>query len=83
MADKNVKKELNAENLEGVAGGVGAKVKTKDIGKNKTGNGSDKGGKTKGSKVNNDNIENENSGDQGIIDQGRGNEIEDSDIKFN
>ena len=79
MADNKV--ELNAENLEGVAGGVKVKVKTK-IGPHKTENGSDKGGKFKGSKVNNDNIENKNSGDQGIINQGRGNKVESADIDF-
>ena len=79
MADNKV--ELNAENLEGVAGGVKVKVKTK-IGPHKTENGSDKGGKFKGSKVNNDNIENKNSGDQGIINQGRGNKVEGADIDF-
>ena len=80
MADNKV--ELNAENLEGVAGGVGAKVKTKDIGPNKTGSGSNKGGKTKGSKVNNDNIDNKNSGDQGMVNQGRGNKVVGADIDF-
>ena len=44
MADKNMKAELDAEKLEGVAGGVDVKVKTKDIGPNKTGSGSNKGG---------------------------------------
>ncbi len=31
MADKNVKAELNAEDLEGVAGGAAAEVKTIDV----------------------------------------------------
>ena len=34
MADKNVKKELNAENLEGVAGGANQNIEQVDGGRN-------------------------------------------------
>ena len=75
MADSKV--ELNAENLEGVAGGVGPKVKTGDVGNQQTKNGAEKGGDTKNSQLKKDNITNENvDGEQKIVNQGRGNSVE-------
>ena len=83
MADSKV--ELNAENLEGVAGGVGAEVKTKDIGNQQTGGGADKKGNTEGSKIDGDNVKNENDGGtQKIVNQGRGNTVsKTAKVKFN
>lgn len=76
MADKNAKAELNVEDLEGVAGGVGAEVKTKDIGNQQTGGGADKKGNTEDSKIDGDNVKNENEGGvQKIVNQGRGNTV--------
>jgi len=82
MADSKV--ELNAENLEGVAGGA-AKVDTGDVGNTQTGGGADKRGNTEGSKINGDNVKNSNEGGtQKIVNQGRGNTVtKDAEVKFN
>ena len=80
MADSKV--ELNAENLEGVAGGAGAKIETRDIGKKKNAAGSKTKGDTKKSKIKKNNIKNTNKGaQQNIINQGTGNEA-DGDFDF-
>ncbi len=80
MSDKKV--ELNAENLEGVAGGLGAKVKTGDIGNTQTGGGGEKKGDTKDSKITSDNIQNTNTeGNQNAVNIGRGNTA-DGNISF-
>ena len=75
MADNKV--ELNAENLEGVAGGVGPKVKTGDVGNQQTKGGAEKGGDVDKSQLDKDNVTNENEkGTQKIANQGRGNSID-------
>ena len=75
MADSKV--ELNAENLEGVAGGVGPKVKTGDVGNQQTKGGAEKGGDVDKSQLDKDNVTNENEkGTQKIANQGRGNSID-------
>ena len=81
MADNKI--ELNAENLEGVAGGA-VKVDTGDVGNTQTGGGADKKGNTKNSKIKSDNITNKNKGDvQKIGNQGRGNTIgKDAKVDF-
>ena len=76
MADKNVKAELNEENLEGVAGGAAVDVKTRNIGIDDNDGGSESGGDTNDSEVDEDNIENINANEeakQNIVNQGRGN----------
>ena len=80
MADSKV--ELNAESLEGVAGGAGAKIETRNLGKTKNGSGSKTKGDTKKSKIKKNNIKNTNKGaQQNIINQGTGNEA-DGDFDF-
>ena len=80
MADNKI--ELNAENLEGVAGGVGPKVKTGDVGNQQTKGGAEKGGDVDNSQLEKDNVTNENEkGVQKIANQGRGNSI-DGQIKL-
>ncbi len=75
MADNKI--ELNAENLEGVAGGVGPKVKTGDVGNQQTKGGAEKGGDVDKSQLDKDNVTNENEkGTQKIANQGRGNSID-------
>ncbi len=72
MSDKKV--ELNAENLEGVAGGLGAKVKTGDVGNTQTSAGAEKKGDVSNSTTNSDNIDNVNEGGkQNVVNMGRGN----------
>ena len=76
MAEKKV--ELNAENLEGVAGGgLGpeVKVKTGDVGNTQTGGGGEKKGDTTGSKVESDNINIKVGKEQQVINVGRGNSV--------
>ena len=76
MEEKKV--ELNAENLEGVAGGgVGPKVKvtTKDVGNTQTGDGAEKKGDTKNSKIKSDNINITVGKEQQAINVGRGNSV--------
>ena len=80
MADNKI--ELNEENLEGVAGGAGAKIEARDIGKKKNAAGSKRTGETKKSKIKKNNIKNTNNGiKQNIINQGTGNEA-DGDFDF-
>ena len=79
MADNKV--ELNAENLEGVAGGA-VKVDAGDVGNTQTKNGAEKGGDVKKSQLKKDNITNKNvKGKQLIVNQGRGNSV-DGDVQF-
>ena len=80
MADSKV--ELNVENLEGVAGGVGVDGEVDDIGTNDTDGGSTKGDDTDDSTVEKDNISNRNSGKERVGNRGRGNKVDDSKIGF-
>ena len=77
MAEEK-KVELNAENLEGVAGGgLGpeVKVKTGDVGNTQTKGGGEKKGDTKGSTVKSDNIDIKVGEEQQAINVGRGNSV--------